>query len=361
MVRNQQSPLRKRRPSREASATWDDDGSAAPASPYDGPDDGWPAERDDAPDRPRDALRGRVGAGEDRAPGFWRAALAACAEPFAEAAAGLARLDERLRIMAPPDRTAARERLAALQAVRLMWGEGAHVAPEAVALDALDRRGRATEDAPAVTAAGSLARKLAREPGRNHARPAREAADPDVGGPDRSDAGSCDATEFDAALRDAPPLVAAALAAPSADALSEAARLDAAAARLMAAALGCRGGASFAPVPARRRAAGFAPETRLSAFVRDVADGTRDALALLDDLAAWRARADAAAASMKGKTPARAVALLAARLALSAPAAASALRLSDDAALRVLTRLAEAGLARELTGHSRFRVWAARL
>jgi hypothetical protein len=129
----------------------------------------------------------------------------------------------------------------------------------------------------------------------------------------------------------------------------------------MAAARGCRGGASFAPVPARRRLAGSAPETRLAAFVGDVADGARDALALIDDLAAWRARADAAAAAMKGATPARMIALLAARPALSAAAAASALRLSDDAALRVLARLAEAGLARELTGHSRFRVWAARI
>jgi hypothetical protein len=339
-----------------AAAPWDEDDDSAPTSPYDGADDGWPADPDDA----REALRGPAGSGEDRAPGFWRAALAACAEFFAEAAAGLARLDERLRVMPAPQRTAARERLAVLQACRLMWGEGVIVAPEAVALDALDRRGRAAEDAPAVTAARSLARKLAREPGRNHARPARDAADPDVGGPDWSDAGSCDATEFDAALRGAPPLVAAAFALPCAGPRSEVARLDAAAARLLAAARGCRGGAVFSPVPARRRLPGSAPETRLAAFLGDVADGARDALALLDDLAAWRARADAAAASMKGKTPARAVALLAARPALSAPAAASALRLSDDAALRVLIRLTEAGLARELTGHSRFRVWAAR-
>jgi hypothetical protein len=365
--RNLVKPLR----SPEVNTPWDDADAAAPSSPYDGPDDGWPGEQDDASDSPWDALRGRVGADEDRAPGLWRAALAACAEPFAEAAAGLARLDERLRIMAPPERAAARDRLAALQACRLMWGEGVIVAPEAVALDALDRRGRAGEDAPAVTAARRLARRLAREPGRSPATAARDPADADAAGTvasdvgqsdaGRSERGASDAAECDAALRGAPPLVAAALAAPSADALSEAARLDAAAARLTAAALGGRGGASFAPAPARRRAAGFAPETRLSAFVRDVADGTRDALALLDDLAAWRARADAAADAMKGATPARLVALLARRPALSAPAAASALSLSDDAALRALARLAEAGLARELTGQGRFRVWTAKL
>ncbi|WP_333834475.1 helix-turn-helix domain-containing protein, partial [Rubrimonas sp.] len=102
-------------------------------------------------------------------------------------------------------------------------------------------------------------------------------------------------------------------------------------------------------------------EARLAAFLADVADGTRDAMALIDDLAAWRARAEAAAAAMKGATPARAVALLAQRPAVSAPAAAGALGLSDDAALRVLMRLERAGLAREITGQGRFRVWAARL
>jgi predicted ArsR family transcriptional regulator len=55
------------------------------------------------------------------------------------------------------------------------------------------------------------------------------------------------------------------------------------------------------------------------------------------------------------------VALLASRPAVAAPAAASALRISDDAALRVLARLEADGLAREITGQRRFRVWAARL
>jgi predicted ArsR family transcriptional regulator len=64
---------------------------------------------------------------------------------------------------------------------------------------------------------------------------------------------------------------------------------------------------------------------------------------------------------MKGATPARMVALLARRPAVCAPAAASALGLSDDAALRVLTRLERCGLVREIAGQGRLRVWAARL
>jgi DNA-binding IclR family transcriptional regulator len=55
------------------------------------------------------------------------------------------------------------------------------------------------------------------------------------------------------------------------------------------------------------------------------------------------------------------VALPARRPAVCAPAAASALGLSDDAALRVLTRLERCGLVREITGQGRLRVWAARL
>jgi hypothetical protein len=353
---------------RSAGAARDDEADGAPASPYDGPDDRWPDDFGVSGDAADGALQDRPSGRAGPAPAFWRPVLAACAEPFAAAAAGLARLDERLRILAPPERTAARARLAALQACRLLWGEGDIVAPEAVALDALDRRGRAGEDAPAVTIARRLARRLAGPQGRRPEPGRRDTADADV---DEADEGRRDeapnaaslsaAADGHAALRGAPPLVAAALAAFDFDPFSEAARLDAAAARLIAAAAGCRGGAAFAPAPARRRPAGSAPDARLGAFLRDVADGTRDALALLDDLAAWRARAEAAAAAMKGGSPARLVALLAARPALSAQAAASALRLSDDAALRALARLADAGLARELTGHSRFRVWAARL
>lgn len=320
----------------------------APPSLYDAPDDAPEDFADDGdPIGPDQVGSDRVGPdrADDRAapaPGCWRAAVAACPAALAEAAAGFARLDERLRIMAPPERTAARERLATLQASRLLWGVGAFVPPEAVTLDALDRRGRADENAPAITAARRLARMLAR--------PApRAGADLGASAPD------------DAALRDAPPLVAAALAPRPGGAASEIARLEAAAVRLTLAARAGRGGAVFAPVPARRRAGGLAPHARLAAFLGDVADGARDALALLDDLAAWRARADAAAAGMKGGSPARMIALLACRPAVSAPDAAAALRLSDDAALRVLARLARDGLARELTGHSRFRVWAARL
>jgi hypothetical protein len=215
--------------------------------------------------------------------------------------------------MDPPDRDAARERLATLQACRLLWGTGAFVAPEAVALDALDRRGRAGDDAPAVTAARRLARALS--------------------APERG--GSFDDVAGEGALRGAPALVAAA---PVAASASEADRLDAAAARLVTAAAAGRGGAVFAPVPLRRRIGGPSPEARL---------------------AAWRARADEVAAAMKGATPARMVALLARRPAVCAPAAASALGLSDDAALRVLTRLERERLAREMTGQGRFRVWAA--
>jgi hypothetical protein len=94
---------------------------------------------------------------------------------------------------------------------------------------------------------------------RGPANPTRDAAGSDVSDAERSEPKPTDVAEPDAALTGAQPLVA-----PSADALSEAARLDAVAARLMAAALGCRGGASFAPVPARRCTAGYAPDTRLA-------------------------------------------------------------------------------------------------
>jgi predicted ArsR family transcriptional regulator len=67
-----------------------------------------------------------------------------------------------------------------------------------------------------------------------------------------------------------------------------------------------------------------------------------------------------AVADLSGRTPGLLVALLAARVAVSAQDAADAIGVSVSAAQRNLALLAERGLAREITGQGRFRMWTAK-
>jgi hypothetical protein len=318
---------------------------AVPRSIYDDPDE---PELERAPDPEDDGppwcALGEVADAAGGAAADWAAALGACGTRALAAAAGVARLDERFRLMDPAARRAALERLAVVQAARLMWADGDPVDPFAMALDAARRRGRAGDDAPAMTKAHRLARRLVAPGAAGEGWPA-DLADPAPGGHGLSRAAALE----QALRRDDPGATADAAVA---------------AMRLAARAVGGGGqgdGARFAPLPARRRRAGPAPVATLDAFLADLADGAADARATLEDLAAWRARADAAAAAMKGSTPARLVDLLARRLAVGAPEAAQALGLSESAAARALDRLTEAGVARELTGQGRFRAWGAKV
>jgi hypothetical protein len=122
-----------------------------------------------------------------------------------------------------------------------------------------------------------------------------------------------------------------------------------------------RGGAPFAPLARRRTpAAGDAAE-RLRAFYGDIVRGCDDALVTLERMQDWRARAEAGIADLSGRTPRRLVALLASRIAASAQDAARAGDVSVSAAQRNLVLLTERGLAREITGQGRFRLWTAAL
>jgi hypothetical protein len=120
-----------------------------------------------------------------------------------------------------------------------------------------------------------------------------------------------------------------------------------------------RGGASFAPLARRRTPGSERPVERLRGFYADLAAGSVEALVMLEWMQAWRSRADDAIADLSGRTPRRLVALLAARVAVSAQDAAEAGAVSVSAAQRNLALLTERGVAREITGQGRFRMWAA--
>jgi hypothetical protein len=104
-----------------------------------------------------------------------------------------------------------------------------------------------------------------------------------------------------------------------------------------------------------------APEARLSGWITGAHRAVLAALKMLERLAAWRARATAATADLQGRTPAQLIAALAAHPMLGAAQAEAETGASRAAVQRNLDVLTALGLAREVTGQGRFRVWAAKI
>ena len=98
---------------------------------------------------------------------------------------------------------------------------------------------------------------------------------------------------------------------------------------------------------------------RLAAHLRAVASGAHEGRAMIRRIAAWGTRARAATAAVKGDNAARVIAVLAARPLVSALEAEAQAGVSRPTAERMLRRLSDLGLIREVTGHRRFRLWTA--
>jgi hypothetical protein len=103
------------------------------------------------------------------------------------------------------------------------------------------------------------------------------------------------------------------------------------------------------------------PDRRLTGWISGAHRAVLAALMRLDRLAAWQARALAETEDLQGRTPARLIAALAARPMLGAPQAEADTGASRAAVQRNLDLLVARGLAREVTGQGRFRVWAAKV
>jgi hypothetical protein len=361
---------------------WDDDDAPSPASIWDAADGGEdladPLRLIDPDAAPTDRPRGS-GLGD---PAAWRAAEAGLARPLADAAAAFARLDERLRAWAPAHARAGVRRLALGQAAALMWAEGADVTLEHLALDDAGAAGRLGQEDHAMARAAWAARRLAsarwslaspaavarfgeRRPGGEDAPPPL----PGWGAFARARGAAWIAAAEDwaqavRALRDAHPLTQAAFAGTAwrrAGLSAAGAALGPGVVAMKIAARAGRGGAPFAPLARRRRPGGAHAADRLAGFCADAAEGAAEALALLERMQDWRARAAAAVADLSGRTPGLLVAALAASVALSAPRAARAAGVSASAAQRNLALLTDRGVAREITGQGRFRLWTAAL
>lgn len=101
------------------------------------------------------------------------------------------------------------------------------------------------------------------------------------------------------------------------------------------------------------------PEERLSAHLAAVHAGAREARTLTLQLVRWAAAARVATAWIKGDNPARVIAVLASRPLASAMEVEASARISRPTAERMLNRMTDMGLLREVTGTKRFRLWAA--
>jgi hypothetical protein len=100
---------------------------------------------------------------------------------------------------------------------------------------------------------------------------------------------------------------------------------------------------------------------RLAAWITGAHRAVLSALMLLERLADWAARATAATNDLQGRTAVQLIAALTAHPMLGVPQAVSETGASRAAVQRNLDILLTRGLVREVTGHGRFRVWAAKM
>lgn len=100
------------------------------------------------------------------------------------------------------------------------------------------------------------------------------------------------------------------------------------------------------------------PADRLAAHLAALHAAAREARSQIVQLSRWAANARAATAQIKGDSAARVIAVLAARPLASAMEVEASAGISRPTAERMLNRLTDMGLAREITGSRRFRLWA---
>lgn len=315
-------------------------------------------------------------------PAAWRHAEAAAGRALAETAAAVARLDERLKHLDPERNAGCRRRLALLDTADLLWAEGVRVRPERLALAEAGRLGRTEDEAHALARAAWAVRRLTALGGGgvfasaeavraflglHGQRPEDEAPVFETlwrAVPEPSAIG-----DWRRAMADVPdlhPLSRAAMAfnlwrgfalSPPGEVL-EAAVI---AARIGVPAPGEPGltGLPIAIGNLHPVATGGAVPDRLRGFLASVGSATGQALAHLDRLGDWEARARRETQGLQGKGAPALIAHLVARPVTSAGQVTETLGLSPTQARTLLNRFHAAGLCRELTGHARFRFWEA--
>jgi hypothetical protein len=285
----------------------------------------------------------------------WRAAEAALAADLAALAFDFGRLSERLLAAG----AGTRQRLALAEASSLSWWTGDRVSAERLALWQSYRIGAADAEGGGLIRTAWAARRLAAAGQGGGASGVLQ-----VGLGEGADKGLI--AEVAQVLGDLPGLSAVTQGCAlfylwrSLDERPEHLR------GLEAAVLGARmaagQGMAFLPLTLTgfvALTANGAPEARLAGWITGAHRAVLAALMMLERLAVWRARATAATTDLQGRTPVQLIAALAAHPMLGAAQAEAETGASRAAVQRNLDMLTARGLAREVTGQGRFRVWAA--
>ena len=302
----------------------------------------------------------------------WRAAQAALAPELAMAAQALGRLDEVMAGLEDAARAGATRRLALIETEAMLWAQGRPLRREEIGRDLMEARAGADLEAMRIARWGL--RRLEGQGDPDDLRGFLGLYRTEIGGLAEPLAPRPTGEDFDAAeaefrhlaatLAGVLPLARApamrslwrlcGISAP--EALSESAAWTA---RDMA--TGCEA-LRFVPLGRHGRGVwidGGPAAERMRRHLAAVTQGVTEARQELARIAGWRARALRASARIKGDNPARVIDELAAHPLLSAAMLEAQTGISRDTAERLLARLREMGLVREITGGRRFRLWTA--
>ena len=300
-----------------------------------------------------------------------------------DAATTVARLDERLRHSAARRQDGLRKRIALSLASDVLWAEGARLRPEHLALADRDRIGRTQDEDQTIARAAWAVRRMTQKTNQpDTLASVRRFLGLHANQAESDSAESTDATgdalwlsgldphaasewcQVQTALSSAHPLTRAAagfhlwrgfgLSAP--ERLCEALVLAARIAGDMA-----LGGLIAVPVtlPSTVHAGLGNAADRLQHWCTQTRETARRFQRVLDDLDAWRLRAEIATQSLNGKSPAGLIALFEAHPVLSANDCASALDRTPTQTRQILNTFEDRGLITEITGQKRFRFWKA--
>ncbi|AUH35724.1 MarR family transcriptional regulator [Paracoccus tegillarcae] len=106
---------------------------------------------------------------------------------------------------------------------------------------------------------------------------------------------------------------------------------------------------------------GGKPDLFLASWYRAISQGCLDAAHLVRAVSAWADQAQRSAASFKGANAGKVIAALVAAPVLSAMDLERETGLSRDTTVRLVAKLQDLGLVREITGGRRYRFWTAQL
>lgn len=301
----------------------------------------------------------------------WYQAQAIHASLLADTALELGRLDGMLAAMPFDTRFGARRRLALIEAEEMAWAQGTPVARDEIGRDLMDAR--TGTDLEALAQARWAQRRLEGQGPLDDLRAflgLRRNAD--LAPADHALTSRSTGAGFDEAARaflgdvealsDLHPLIRAPLhillwrqAGLSGDDMI----IEAAVWSGRAMTAGSEG-VVFAPLGRQGRSAwavGGVAEMRVMRHLQAVRSGARDARMMLVRLSVWTAEAMAWAQAQNGPSPERVIEVLAAHPLSNAALIETRTGLSRITVERILTRLHAAGLVRELTGATRFRLW----